>query len=301
MRRLLPWLLPAICAAALAPPASGDFWLFWRAGGDLLSRDWLHVFGDPAIQVGPLQLLLFGSLGHWVGYVIAPVLALLVVATAYAVGVRAPQVLALVGFAAILTGLTSSGIDSGHPADALLPLLWIIAAVQARRGKTLVAAAIVGLGAGFETWSVLGIAVLALAPRLRSAVLAVPLAAGIAAAMYLPFILAGQFRMGAYQWHVSGDSLMSLFVQPGTPVGWPMRFAQGACALAAGVALARVARRSAHAFWLVPAAVVLVRLLLDPLGSGYYFVGIEAPAMIGLALVSAVGLPLPRFAREQPA
>ena len=36
----------------------------------------------------------------------------------------------------VVAGLTSSVFDSGHPANALLPLLWIIAASQARDGRT---------------------------------------------------------------------------------------------------------------------------------------------------------------------
>ena len=104
--------------------------------------------------------------------------------------------------------------------------------------------------------------------------------------------------MGSYRWQVSHESLVSLLITPGTLVGWPLRLAQGALALAAGVALARAARRSPHALWAVPAVVVLVRLLLDPLGSGYYYVGLEAPALVGLALVAVRELGLPRVARE---
>jgi hypothetical protein len=298
VRRYLPWLLPAVCAAGLAPPAGGDFDVFSVAGKIFLSSDWSWAFADPAIQVGPLQLALFGSLGHWFGFVVAPALALLLVSAARVLGVRDPQVLVLAGFLAVIGGLTSSGIDSGHPADALLPLLWILAAAQARRGKTLSAAVIVGLSAGVETWGILGIAVLALAPRLRSAVPAALVAAGVAAAMYLPFVLAGQFRMGSYQWYVSDNALLSYLVAAGTPVGWPLRIVQGACALGAGVALARFGRHSSHALWLVPAVVVLVRLVLDPLDSLYYFVGIEGPAIVGLTLVATRGLWLPRLVRE---
>jgi hypothetical protein len=298
VRRFLPWLLPAALAAALAPPATGDFELFHEVGRAFLFHDWRSAFADASVQVGPLQLALFGSLGGAVGYVVAPVLALLVVGAVRAVGVRQPQVLLLAGLLAIVTGLTSSGIDSGHPANALLPLLWILAGVQARRGRILLPAVLVGLSAGVETWGILGIAVLALAPRLRSAAAAAALAAGVAAALYAPFIFDGQFRMGSYTWHVASSSLLAQFLAPGTAIGWPLRIAQGTLALGAGIALARLARRSPHALWLVPAVVVFVRLLLDPLQSGYYFVGIEAPAIVGLALVTARGLRLPAFRRE---
>jgi hypothetical protein len=298
VKRLLPWLLPAALAAGLAPRPDGDSWLFVQAGHVLLSSDWSHTFADKAVQVGPLQLALYASLGGAVGYVVAAAVALLVVSAARAVGVAQPQVLALAGLVAIPLGLTSSGVDAGHPANAVLPLLWVIAAAQARRGRVAAGALVVGLSAGLETWGLLGIAVLALAPRRRSALLGGALAAAVAASLFLPFVLFGDFAMGSYRWRVSHEALMSIFVAAGTPIGWPLRFVQGAVALGAGVWLARRTRLSWHVLWAVPAVIVLVRLLLDPLGSGYYYVGLEAPALAGLALVVAYGLRLPRLARE---
>ena len=296
VKRISPWVIPAVLAAALAPSPDGDTWLFAKAGRVLLSADWSHAFADPTVQVGPLQLVLYGSLGGALGYAVAAAVALLVVSAAHAVGVRQPQFLALAGLLAIPLGLTSSGVDAGHPANAVLPLLWVIAGAQARRGHVMRAALIVGLCAGLETWGILGVAVLALAPQLRRALQGVALASVVAAFLYLPFVLFGEFAMGSYRWHVSQESLVSLFVDPGTPVSWSMRFAQGALALVAGIVLARRARLSSHVLWAVPAVVVLVRLLLDPLGSGYYFVGLEGPALVGLALVAAWSLRLRRLA-----
>jgi hypothetical protein len=264
----------------------------------LLSPHWSHAFANPAVQAGPLQLALYGSLGPALPYLVAGAIALLVMGAARAAGVRDHQLLLIAGLVATPLGLTSSGVDSGHPANAVLPLLWIVAAAQARRGRVAVAAAIVGLSAGLETWGILGVAVLALAPRLRSAALGVPVAALTAGALFLPFVLSGDFAMGSYRWQVSEESLVSLFVAPGTPVGWPLRLAQGALALAAGIALSRRARLTSHSLWAVPAVIVLVRLLLDPLGSGYYYVGLEAPALVGLALVATSGLRLPRLGRQ---
>lgn len=295
MKRILPWVIPAALAAALAPSPDGDSELFARAGHVLLSANWLHAFADSGVQVGPLQLALYGSLGGALGFVVAAAVALLLVTAARTVGVTQPQLLALAGLLAIPLGLTSSGVDAGHPANAVLPLLWIVAGAQARRGHVMRAALIVGLCAGLETWGILGVAVLALAPQLRRALQGVALASVVAASLYLPFVLFGEFAMGSYRWQVSHESLVSLFVDPGTPVSWSMRLAQGALALVAGVALARAARLSSHALWAVPAVVVLVRLLLDPLGSGYYYVGLEAPALVGLALVAAWGLRLRRL------
>jgi hypothetical protein len=296
---MLAWIVPVAAAAAVAPIArgdGGDAWLFTAAGRTLLSSHWSHAFSDPGIQVGPLQLALFGSVGRSplaLAIVLGMAAALLVLAAARAAGVEQPRLLAAVGLVAVATGFTRAGFDAGHPADSLLPLLWILAAAEARRGRVVLAGAIVGLSAGLETWGTLGVAVLALAPSVRGAARGLLVAIGAAAVLFLPFVAAGQFHMGGYRWLVSSQSLVSLVVAPGTAVGWPLRLLQGAVAVGAGVAVARAARGSRHGIWLVPGVVVLARLLIDPLDSGYYFVGIEGPALVGLALAAAVGLRLP--------
>src|SRR5581483_9239216 len=126
-----------------------------------------------------------------------------------------------VGLAAVGVGLTANAFEAGHPADTLLPLLWIVAAADARRG-----------------WTVLGLAVLALAPERRAALRGVALGGSLAAALFAPFVLAGHFAMGAYLWDVSDRSLLALVVDPGTHVGWSLRFAQGFVAFAAGIGAA---------------------------------------------------------------
>jgi hypothetical protein len=94
--------------------------------------------------------------------------------------------------------------------------------------------------------------------------------------------------MGRLHWVVSHRSLVALAIDPGTAVGWPLRLAQGGAALAVGLVVAWTARRSAQALWVVPAVVVGVRLLLDPLASDYYFAGLVGPALVGLALLPTV-------------
>jgi hypothetical protein len=298
MKRFLAWLLPAATAAAVAPflrSDGGDCWLFVRAGRTMLSGDWSHAFASSGVQAGPLQLLLFGTVGRSpavLAAVLAAATALLVTCAVRALGVERPALLALAGFLAVATGLTTHVFDAGHPANALLPLVWIVAAAEARRGRVVRAAAIVGLCAGIETWGVLGIAVLACAPSSRGALRAVPVTVGVAAALFLPFVLAGHFAMGSYQWVVVSRSLLGHVVAPGTSFGWPLRLAQGSLAVAAGVGVAWAKRRSPHALWLVPFVIVLVRIALDPLQSGYYFDGLQAPALAGLVLVAAGGLRL---------
>jgi hypothetical protein len=304
MRRALAWLLPAAAAAALAPVArgsGGDGWLFVSAGRTMLSGGWSRTFADPGIQVGPLQLALFGSVGRSsvaLAIVLGVAAALLAVAAARAAGVERPALLAGVGLVAVAAGLTITGYDSGHPADSLLPLLWILAAADARRGRMLRAGLVLGLSAGIETWGILGVAVLALSERPRDAGRGLAVAAGAAAALFLPFAAAGHFAMGSYRWAVGSRSLLALVLAEGTGLGWGFRLAQAAFALAFGVAIARVTRRSPHALWLVPLAVVAARLLLDPLLSDYYFTALEGPALAGAALLATRGLPLRGLRRE---
>jgi hypothetical protein len=299
MKRLLAWALPAVLAAVLAPflrTEGGDAWLFVRAGKTMLSGDWSHTFATSEIQAGPLQLLLFGTVGRspaLLAALLAATAALLLTFAVRSLGVERSPLLALAGALAVATGLTTHVFDAGHPADGLLPLLWIIAAADARRGKTWRAASIVGLSAGFETWGVLGVAVLAFAPSVRDALRAVPVAVGVATALFLPFVVAGEFAMLSYHWLIMGRSLLGHIVEPGTSFGWPLRLAQGGLAVAAGAGVARVARRSPHALWLVPLVIVLVRIALDPMDSGYYFDGVQAAALAGLVVVAARGLRVP--------
>jgi hypothetical protein len=295
MRRSAPWLVPAVLAAVVAPLVrgdGGDSTLFVAAGRTLLSSHWREAFADSSVQAGPLQLALFGSVGRslaTLSVVVGAGVAVLVVAAARAAGVTSARLLGLTGLAAVVTGLTVNAFEAGHPADAVLPLLWVIAAADARRGRVVRATVLVGLGAGIETWSILGLAALVLAPRRRETVRGAVVGACVAAALFVPFVVGGRFAMLSYTWEVSRGSLLSVVVAPGTHVGWALRLAQGAAALAAGLGVARLARRSVHAVWLVPLAVVLARLALDPLDNGYYFVGVAGPALVGLAAFVSAG------------
>jgi hypothetical protein len=127
--------------------------------------------------------------------------------------------------------------------------------------------------------------VLLLAPRLRRTALAVLCTGIVVGTMLGPFILAGDFRMFEHEWHVSTGTLMSLFVEPGTDFDWELRLVQSVFALGAGAVVAVALRRSLHAVWLAPLAVVVMRLLLDPLSFGWYWLGAEALVLTGAALL----------------
>jgi len=192
-------------------------------------------------------------------------------------------VLGGVGLLAVAAGVTRVGYATGHPADAMLPLIWVIAADQARRDHRWRAGLLIGLSAGVETWGILGVAVFAFAPRLRDAAVGTLVAAGTALALFLPFVLGGHFEMLSLAWHVTPPSPLSLVVAEGTPFGWPLRLLQAVVAVGAGVLVARGLRRSPHGLWAAPLAIVVARLLLDPLLYSYYLAAPKALILVGAA------------------
>ena len=148
---------------------------------------------------------------------------------------------------AVAIGLTYGAYQDGHPAQVVVPLLWVLAACNAREGRVVRAGVLVGLSAGFEVWGALGVVIFLLAPRVRAAVTGAAMQVCVSAALFLPFVFAGEFRMFDYRWRVNGDTLLSLVVEPGTDFTWSMRLLQGVAALAAGAGVALVFRRSLHA------------------------------------------------------
>lgn len=297
--QILAWAVPAAAAAAVAIHQSahyngmnygGDAILFVRFGQVLLSSHWDQAFSHSDIQAGPLQLAFFGWLAgaeETIAIVLSVATALLVVAAARAAGVRNAVLLGGAGLLAVVVGLTQVGYKTGHPADAMFPLIWVIAADQARRDHRWRAGLLIGLCAGVETWGILGVAVFAFAPRLRSAAVSTLVALGTAFALFVPFMLGGHFEMLSFAWHVSTPSPLSLVVPEGTPFGWPLRLLQAAVAVGAGVAVARLLRRSPHALWAAPLAIVVARLLLDPLLYSYYLAAPKALILVGAAVGAA--------------
>jgi hypothetical protein len=264
----------------------GDLVYFVHRGEHLLSSGWANTFADPMLQSGPIQLVVFGAVRNLAA--LAFVIELSVAALLLYVLGRlelGDRLRLAVGVLAVLAGLTQGAFIDGHPAEAVIPLLWVLAGLWARDGRTLRAGALIGLSAGFELWGVLGAPVLLLAPRLRRAVAGGLAEAGVVVAMLAPFALAGSFRMFDHEWRVATGTLLSLVVEPGTTFGWPLRLLQSALALGAGAAIAVALRRSVHALWLAPLAVVIVRLVLDPLSFGWYFLEAVALVLVGAGLL----------------
>ncbi len=96
--------MPAAAAAVSALHQGfilgGDSHLFLEYGQTLLSSHWNHAFAESDVQVGPLQLLLYGSVGRSavaLALVLSIGTVLLVMAAARAVGVKSPLLLGGVG------------------------------------------------------------------------------------------------------------------------------------------------------------------------------------------------------------
>jgi hypothetical protein len=286
-RLWVPVLAPAAGLAYLDRGTdSGDLVYFVHRGEQLLSGGWADTFADPQVQSGPFQLAVFGAVRNVAALAVLVELGvaalLLYVLGRLGLSDRARLLVGLLGVAA---GLTHIAFVYGHPAEAIVPLLWVLAGLRAREGRVLSAGALVGLSAGFELWGALGVAVLLLAPRVTRALAGVCVQAAVVCAMLVPFALAGTFRMFDHEWRVMPGTLIALVVGSGAHFGWPLRLAQASVALGAGAALAYALRRSVHSLWTVPLAVALVRLLLDPVSYGWYWLQIEALVLVGAGLV----------------
>ena len=164
--------LAAGIALLFEPADTGDLPFFVHTSEKLFSADWANVFANPDVQAGPLKLLLV-RLGDSAG--ILPLLiqvgvaALFWVVAGRLLSGRDPRALLLVGLAGLALGLPYDAYQYGHPAQVVIPLVWVLAGLEARKGRTLQAGLLVGLSAGFELWGLLGVVVFVLAPRLRSA------------------------------------------------------------------------------------------------------------------------------------
>jgi hypothetical protein len=291
---LVAWLAPLGAAALVAAfdtrdPA--DLPYFAHAARGLFSSRWAETFADPSLQVGPLLLALVG-IGDRIGglsflaYAIEiGLVALLVFVIGRLLAGRSHRALLQggIGVAAVVLGLTADAYGYGHPAQMAVPLLWLLAGVEAREGRTVWAGVLLGLSAGLEPWGVLGAPVLLLAPGFGRALKGLVAQAGVTAALYLPFVLAGDFRLFEHRWKVEGWTLVRAVLPPGSDFPWTLRLVQGAAALAAGTALALVLRRSVRGVWAVPLVIIGVRLLLDPTLYSWYWVGAETVVLVAVA------------------
>jgi hypothetical protein len=292
-------LLPVMgLAAYIMGLTPGEYTLFGPAGFNLLTGHWNRVFINPKVQAGPLELFPYGVarvLGlhtqvQWfvfylvLLYVMTFVLSLVLFLPLGRVSGRLGRYLPfLVLGIALLGAFLPTVIVRGHPAESMIPILWVVAACLSRERRFAAAGVVIALSAGFEVWGVLGVPVLFLAtsPRiLRAAIGAIITAAVI----YLPFVLTGTFRMFEYHWSVSLGTLYRLVLPHLSTFPWTFRLAQAVLALAAGWGVALATRKTVYAIWLVPMAIISVRFVFDPLLDFYYWM---APATVALCALGA--------------
>jgi hypothetical protein len=291
---LLAWLAPlgaAALVAALGTRDPADLPYFVDAARTLFSARWADTFADPSLQVGPLQLLLvgiadrIGGLGFLAYVIEVGVAALVVFVLGRLLRGRPYRIVgqAAGGLAAVALGITADAYGYGHPAQVVVPLLWILAGLEARKGRTAWGGALLGLSAGLELWGVLGAPVLLLAPGLRLILRGLAAQAFVTVALYLPFVLVGSFRMFELRWKVEAWTLVQFVVPAGSEFPWTLRLVQGAAALTMGAGLAYALRRSERAVWAIPLGIVGVRVLFDPTLYTWYWLGVETIALAAAA------------------
>ena len=292
---LLVALAAAVTVGLAVPPGdTGDLTFFLHSAERLFSSDWAATYSDPALQVGPLQLVLLGGLDavgdvigvsstRLIGALFGSVVVVLfwLLARRLLDGRGGRWALTAAALAPVALGYTFDAYREGHPAQAIVPLLWVLAGFELRAGRAWLAGVLIGVSAGFELWGILGVAIAVLAPRAWDALRACGTATLALVALLVPFALGGDFGMFEYQWVVNGDTLLSLLVEPGTEFTWPLRVLQGAAAVLAGAAVAWSLRRSAASLWAGPLALVAVRLALDPVRYPWYWLALETLVLLG--------------------
>lgn len=269
---------------------TADWQVFIDAGHTMLSGGWRDTFADATVQAGPLLLLLAATadrFGELTGIPARTSIAVLTYAAASfgAIAVYrslcrtferrpVPTVELTAPVFVLLFGLPSESFLAGHSAHIWIPLLWLLAGSSVVRGRVVVGGLLVAAAAGIETWGVLGVTVLVLAPSIRG-VIAGMMAAGVGvAALFGPFFVVGTARTGDYVWHVNPAAPIAV-LGGYERVGWAFRIVQGTTAVVVGAAGGFVARRrvSMSAVLAVLLLTLAVRLALDPLSfADYYYV-----------------------------
>ena len=310
MASLLVALAAAVTVGLVVPPGdTGDLAFFMHSAERLFSGGWAQTYADPTLQVGPLQLVVLGALDTVAGLagisstrLIGAVFGAVVVALFWLIARRLLDgrggrwALTAAVLAPVALSYTFDAYRDGHPAQALVPLLWVLAGFEVRAGRCV---------GGRRAHRRLGRLRSLGDPRRgdrrpRSARAGMrrersPPRRSCSVAMLAPFALAGDFGMFEYHWVVNGDTLLSLFVEPGTAFTWPLRMLQGATAVLVGAGVAWSLRRSAAALWAGPLALVAVRLALDPVRYPWYWLAVETLVLVGavhlLSRVERISVP----------
>lgn len=253
-------------------PRTADAGLVAAAGERLLSADGFQVLADPALQVGPLWLLVVGTgsrlarlvglapetgaglLGAWT---VLAALALLDRCSARRSTAARCGLLVQVA----LGGALAVGLGAGHLEDLMAVLLVAGAAAALHRDAPVPAGLLVGAAVCTKLWALIALAALLCAPGASARARSTAAACGVVAALHLPQLSAA--RTHELTWQVAEPSLVALVVPAGTAVGAPGRLLLLVAALLVALLL-RGSAWDARVVWSVPAAVVLARPVTDP-------------------------------------
>ncbi|MCU1677751.1 MAG: hypothetical protein JWM93_2509 [Frankiales bacterium] len=311
LRPLFAWLVrfrwPALAVLAVlcaivpqADPAPTDIDVFFlKPALRLVQHGDLSVF-TPEIQIGPVCLALLGigaAAAQALGF--SGTLGASVVLALCALGVVAAAVKAVLPREAprplvasyqlclgviLLWGCTPLATSYGHIEEMFLGLMLVGAGAEARRGHGGRAGIWLALAVGFKLWAAIGIVVLVLSRRRRDAAIAAVIGVVGGVAVYAPFVLAGSFRTFDFHWTVQKAVPVSLLLGADAPFGFGARLLQVALACTVAAVIALRLRHDDRALWLVPATLIAARLLPDPMLLPYYWTGLVACFIVGVAL-----------------
>src|SRR5947209_10731263 len=259
------------------------------AGGHVLRSLTVH----PQPLMGPIAILArapFVGAGHLVGagslagyrlgaipcLVAAGLLGVVLLRT-FAPSSRRGAVSLLVVLLAVASPAATSAVELGHPEEVLCAALSVLGVVAAMRSRVGATAVLLGLALATKQWAVIAVppAVLAVAPRYRWGVAAG--AAGLAALLTLPQVLADPSGFASVSQHAA-TATNDTFVQSWwylvghTLPGWLAQSTHPLIVLAAfplTVVAYRRGLRADHALPLL-ALLFLVRCVLDPVDNYYY-------------------------------
>lgn len=286
-------------ASALFPL---DLSTLGAAADTLLSEQWRSTFSSPDVQVGPLHLLLLGSLrglarsldlAHRLVFSVAVqtgVAAAAMVTARRVVGRRRPLIECAVGVATIFGGVGWTAYISGHPEELFIGLLWIWSGTYARQDRGIEAGLLVGLAAALKLTGVLGLPLLLLLPSTRDRVRAALVACVTGVVVYGPFLAFGPVRTFSYRWPVD-NALWGRLIDGSAGFPWALRVLQGALVVAVGSFAALRLRRSSDATWAAVLVLAAVRFLSDPQPHHYFWLPFEAAAVVGAASIAAASIP----------
>jgi hypothetical protein len=312
LARVLPWLLrhrwlvlialSLLCAVIpQADPKPNDIDIYFASPALRLIRSGdLSVF-TPTIQIGPVCLALLGigavlssaiGLGATVGAsVVTGLVALILTVAAIRALVPAGTPAAhraayeLFGGVAVIWGAMPMATSYGHIEEMFIGLVLVLMAVEARRGHGARAGLWLAFAVTCKLWAGVAVVVLLLSPRWRTAVVATLTGAAGVVVAYAPFVLGGHFRTFDFRWTVQPHLPVTWLMPAGSPFDFRERIGQAALTCAVGGLVALRARRDVRAVWLVPATVVVTRLLVDPMLLPYYWTGFVACLVLALVFV----------------